>query len=303
MSVDQIQMSCPCVGHSQVFFTATRGSVPEQTFLQAWKNDAAAGGHRCTCSTCGCTYVTEDDGVPAASGGSIQLGNKSQPRIDSISGNTSGSTAGGTSVTVNGHAFNAAAPTVKFDGVAGANLVVVSDSELTVDTPAGKVALNVAEYHTKLAHGSVSGGPFTVGETVTGGTSAATGVVTQVEAAYLMVKTVTGVFEDAETITGGTSGASAALSAAPTVPVFSASETVTGQTSAVTAVVQVALPLKVDTLSGSFSASEEILGGTSAARATLSAAPMNGAVDVSIENANGARAVGGVAAGAFQYVP
>lgn len=52
-------------------------------------------------------------------------------------------------------------------------------------------------------------GAFTVGETITGGTSAATGVVTKVTSSKLTVGSVVGTFVSAETITGGTSAATA----------------------------------------------------------------------------------------------
>jgi hypothetical protein len=68
---------------------------------------------------------------------------------------------------------------------------------------------------TLLAHGAVVGGPFIVGETVTGGTSGATGEVVSVGAARLFLKDVAGVFEDGETATGATSTASTTLSAPP----------------------------------------------------------------------------------------
>lgn len=67
---------------------------------------------------------------------------------------------------------------------------------------------------TTLAHGAVTGGPFVVGETVTGGTSAATGVVVTVGVGYLQVATA-GTFGAAEVITGGTSSATATTNAAP----------------------------------------------------------------------------------------
>lgn len=50
-------------------------------------------------------------------------------------------------------------------------------------------------------------GTFVVGETVTGGTSAATGVVLAVAANGLVLTGVTGTFITAEVLTGGTSGA------------------------------------------------------------------------------------------------
>lgn len=61
-----------------------------------------------------------------------------------------------------------------------------------------------------LIIGTVSGGPFQVGETITGGTSSATGVVVAVNVGSLVITTGNGkVFTAAETITGGTSSATA----------------------------------------------------------------------------------------------
>lgn len=57
----------------------------------------------------------------------------------------------------------------------------------------------------KLHHGAVSGGPFEVGETVTGGTSSATGVVAWQESGFLELVNISGDFEAGEEITGGTS--------------------------------------------------------------------------------------------------
>jgi len=53
------------------------------------------------------------------------------------------------------------------------------------------------------------GGPFEIGETVTGGTSAATAVVAEQSADSLKLVTVVGTFQAAEEITGGTSSATA----------------------------------------------------------------------------------------------
>lgn len=66
-----------------------------------------------------------------------------------------------------------------------------------------------------LAHGTVTGGPFEVGETVTGGTSTATGTVVRVGSAMIWVTTTGTAFEDAELLTGGTSSATATTTAAP----------------------------------------------------------------------------------------
>ena len=72
-------------------------------------------------------------------------------------------------------------------------------------------------YLTKLSHGSVSGGPFQAGETVTGGTSSATGDVAWVGSGFVELINVSGAFVAGETITGGTSSGSATLSAAETI--------------------------------------------------------------------------------------
>ncbi len=68
----------------------------------------------------------------------------------------------------------------------------------------------------QLAIGAVTGGPFTHGETVTGGTSSATGRVISQTAngdAAVYVVVLTGTFASGEVLTGGTSGATATTSA------------------------------------------------------------------------------------------
>ena len=69
-----------------------------------------------------------------------------------------------------------------------------------------------------LEHGSVTSGPFLVAETVTGGTSGATGTVNAVNAGDLNIDTMDlfNDFESGELITGGTSGATATLSSVDT---------------------------------------------------------------------------------------
>lgn len=66
--------------------------------------------------------------------------------------------------------------------------------------------------------GAVTNGPFQHGETITGGTSGATGrvvITTPNGSAAIMVVVVTGTFQSGEAITGGTSTASATTSSAP----------------------------------------------------------------------------------------
>jgi len=57
-----------------------------------------------------------------------------------------------------------------------------------------------------ISHGTVTG-TFVEGETITGGTSSATGTIVVLEDESMNVKVLTGTFAEAETITGGTSSA------------------------------------------------------------------------------------------------
>jgi len=68
----------------------------------------------------------------------------------------------------------------------------------------------------RLDHGAVTNGPYQVGETVTGGTSGASGEVVGVGTGHILVKNVSsGPFVNAEVVTGGTSTAFATTSAGP----------------------------------------------------------------------------------------
>jgi hypothetical protein len=64
-----------------------------------------------------------------------------------------------------------------------------------------------------LDHGVVTGGPFVLAETITGGTSGATGVTAEVGTDYVAISGIVGTFQVGETITGGTSLATAVVSA------------------------------------------------------------------------------------------
>lgn len=71
----------------------------------------------------------------------------------------------------------------------------------------------------RIAVGAIAGGPFTHGETVTGGTSSATGRVigrTVNGATHVELIVLTGTFQSGEVLTGGTSGATATTSATVT---------------------------------------------------------------------------------------
>jgi hypothetical protein len=271
---------------------------------QAWKNDANNnGGHVVQCSSCGAEYTTEDDGVAVGSGGGVQRKDISKPKVTSLDIVT-GAIAGGTTIRVTGEGFQVSGqtPVVKFNGVEGTNLSVVSDTELDVDSPVGDIQLVVAEGpYGKLTHGSVTGGPFTVGETISGGTSSATATVKEVGDGFLLVWLQSDMFTDSETLTGGTSGATASYTSMSALP-FEVGETVTGATSSSTGTVTSANPLRVSSPSGAFTSDEEVTGGTSGARAQLHATtPMNGDIDVTIENGLGQRTSGHVMVGGFEY--
>lgn len=62
----------------------------------------------------------------------------------------------------------------------------------------------------RIPHGTVTGGPFSLGETVTGGTSSATGKIAWRETGLMELINVSGTFVAGETLTGGTSTATAA---------------------------------------------------------------------------------------------
>lgn len=62
-----------------------------------------------------------------------------------------------------------------------------------------------------ITYNTLVGGPFTVGETITGGTSTATAVVVSDSGTSLIINTVSGTFISGETITGGTSLATAVI--------------------------------------------------------------------------------------------
>ncbi len=66
-----------------------------------------------------------------------------------------------------------------------------------------------------IYHGSVTGGPFVAGETITGGTSGATGRVNSVGPVFLNYTAVSGTLVISEVITGTTSTATATSTTAP----------------------------------------------------------------------------------------
>lgn len=75
----------------------------------------------------------------------------------------------------------------------------------------------------EIPHGTVTGA-YTVGETITGGTSAATGILIGFKGTgTIILNNITGTFISGETLTGGTSAAVSTATAAPT-PMLNAGE-------------------------------------------------------------------------------
>ena len=136
---------------------------------------------------------------------------------------------------------------------------------------------------TTITFKAAATGTFQAGETVTGGTSAATGVVIDAPTtSSLRIKTLVGTFVTDELVTGGTSAAtgtinaeheitfSAPLSGGP----FTVGETVTGGTSGATGIYVESLSsttIKIKSKSTTaFSSGETVTGGTSSASGTFS---------------------------------
>jgi phage tail sheath protein FI len=126
-------------------------------------------------------------------------------------------------------------------------------------------------------------GTFEVGETVSGGTSGATGVIVSIDGDTLSLQEVVGRFVDTETVTGGTSAATGDVSGQPSfdyqifisniVGDYEVGETVTGGTSGSTG--ELIELLKEDDKDymvlrseGIFQVGEVLTGGTSAATST-----------------------------------
>src|SRR6202040_1583014 len=87
------------------------------------------------------------------------------PTVSSLSPN-SGSTAGGTAVTITGTNF-AAGATVTFGGAAATNVVVVNSTTITATTPAGSAGAVTVTVTVNGQNGSLTNGyTYTVPPTV-----------------------------------------------------------------------------------------------------------------------------------------
>lgn len=99
------------------------------------------------------------------------------------------------------------------------NQITQDDQTFDIVNPVAGYNYNVGwrnVFGNQISHGSVTGGPFQIGETITGGTSGATGDILNFSAAdgTIVLDNISGTFQNAETITGGTSSASATTSSA-----------------------------------------------------------------------------------------
>lgn len=116
-------------------------------------------------------------------------------------------------------------------GATAANPVVVTASShgysdndrVFITEVTGMTELNNREFTVvprfQISIGSVSG-TYTAGETVTGGTSSATGVYISNTSSEMVLKTISGTFVSGETLTGGTSSATSTSSSAATSSQF-----------------------------------------------------------------------------------
>ncbi len=166
------------------------------------------------------------------------------------------------------------------DGWAKLARAAVDGTSRDLANVGGQMVRHGAVATQRLNHGAVTGGPFTAGETVTGGTSSATGKVAEVGSGFLLVYAVTGTFAAAEELTGSSSSATAdTTTLGSVITTFAAGETVTGATSDATGkVIQVGGGyLSLSAVSGTFEADEVLTGAISGAKA---ASTVLGSVDL-----------------------
>lgn len=100
------------------------------------------------------------------------------------------------------------------------SITASTDTEIPNNAQSGvrsQIPVDVSEFFipSNIVYTGLSG-TFQVGETITGGASGDTAVITEDDTSngILYLETITGDFQDAETITGGTSGATATTSGA-----------------------------------------------------------------------------------------
>jgi len=170
---------------------------------QAWKRDAAAGGHAVSCPDCGCKYAIIDDGVSVEMGGGIIASNISAPRLDSLD-IASGSATGGYVIVIRGSALDVGTLVVKFGGKDVLNITNRTKTAARVTLPQGQYKLDVAEVTTP---------GFIVGEGIYGTDSGARGVVKSIKPFVVNAPTLP--FDPNEEVVGVASGSRLVLSGSP----------------------------------------------------------------------------------------
>lgn len=155
--------------------------------LEAWRKVANAGQIAgLQCATCGCPHDLADGGT------SILTTQVAKPKINllSVSG---GPAAGGTPVTIAGHALAIGTLVVRFGGIPALNMRARSSASVTVDSPPGKFHLMTA--------GSMLG-TLMPGDQITGVGSGKTATIVEahVDQGYLLVSLPSGPFSNGEVV-------------------------------------------------------------------------------------------------------
>lgn len=91
------------------------------------------------------------------------------------------------------------------------NVGIIGNKEKFTTMAGDELEVRVYASERFIEYSGLASGPFTIGETVTGGTSGATGVVESLDTGKIIFSSVTGIFTIGETITGGTSSATATV--------------------------------------------------------------------------------------------
>jgi len=193
------------------------------------------------------------------------------PTVSSVSPNT-GSTSGGTAVTIAGTNF-AAGATVRFGGTAATNVVVVSSTSITATTPAG------------------SAGAVTVTVTVSGQSGSLTSGFT-----YIVIPTVSGVAPSSGPTAGGTAvtitGTNFAAGATVTFGGAAATNVVVVSSTSITATTPagsagaVTVTITVNGQSGSLAGSFTYLGSPTVTSISPNSGPTGGGTAVTITGTN-----------------
>jgi hypothetical protein len=153
--------------------------------LAAWQAVIAKGQITdITCATCKCEHGLVDGGDH------VGQARTPKPRLDSIDVGT-GSAAGGTTVTLTGHALNVGTLVVKFSGIAASIVGSPSSSHAVVTSPAGNFKL--------LTQGAVTGA-LSPGDTITGMSSGKTATIVSVGSGFLIVSSPSGAFTSSEVV-------------------------------------------------------------------------------------------------------